>query len=121
MGAPKLQKLEKSIDHEKVFLAHYQWLLKWARQLTQGSTSEAEDLVQDLYVRFVQASAGPKIGDDEQLRGYLYKTLKNLFISGRLRHGRDALSSLLIVDFDSLEFALSAVDRSRLLLVRSDL
>ncbi|WP_263356655.1 RNA polymerase sigma factor [Acidicapsa ligni] len=121
MSAQKLQKIDKSRDHEQVFLNHYDWLLKWARQLAQGSREEAEDLVQDLYVRFVQSKAAPDLTDDDRLRGYLYRTLKHLFISRKLRNGGDALSSLLVVDFDSLEYALTAVDRSQLLLVRSDL
>jgi hypothetical protein len=77
--------------------------------------------VQDLYVRFVQMKSGPDFTDDDQIRAYLYTSLKNLFISKKLRSGRDAVSGLLAVDFDSVEFAISAVDRSQLLHVRSDL
>jgi DNA-directed RNA polymerase specialized sigma24 family protein len=117
----KIKHVEKSPDHERVFLDHYEWLLGWARQLTHGSKHEAEDLVQDLYIRFVQSKADIELTDEDRLRGYLYKTLRHLFISRKLRHGQDALSSLLVVDFDSAAFALSAVDRSRLLFVRSDL
>jgi hypothetical protein len=55
-----------------------------------------------------------------RIRAYLYTSLK-LFISKKLRSGRDTVSGLLAVDFDSVEFAMSAVDRSQLLYVRSDL
>jgi DNA-directed RNA polymerase specialized sigma24 family protein len=122
LTSPKPLKFEKkSRDHETIFLNHYDWLLDWARQHTQGASEEAEDLVQDLYVRFVQMKSGPDFTDDEQIRAYLYTSLKNLFISKKLRSGRDAVSGLLAVDFDSVEFAISAVDRSQLLHVRSDL
>ena len=122
MTSPKPLKFEKkSRDHETIFLNHYDWLLDWARQHTQGASEEAEDLVQDLYVRFVQMKSGPVFTDDDQIRAYLYTSLKNLFISKKLRSGRDAVSGLLAVDFDSVEFAMSAVDRSQLLHVRSDL
>ena len=122
MTSPKPLKFEKkSRDHETVFLNHYDWLLEWAHQHTQGASEEAEDLVQDLYVRFVQMKSGPVFTDDDQIRVYLYTSLKNLFISKKLRSGRDAVSGLLAVDFDSVEFAMSAVDRSQLLNVRSDL
>ena len=122
MTSPKPLKFEKkSRDHETIFLNHYDWLLDWARQHTQGASEEAEDLVQDLYVRFVQMKSGPAFTDDDQIRAYLYTSLKNLFISKKLRSGRDAVSGLLAVDFDSVEFAMSSVDRSQLLHVRSDL
>lgn len=122
MTSPKPLKFEKkSRDNETIFLNHYDWLLDWARQHTQGASEEAEDLVQDLYVRFVQMKSGPVFTDDDQIRAYLYTSLKNLFISKKLRSGRDAVSGLLAVDFDSVEFAISAVDRSHLLHVRSDL
>jgi DNA-directed RNA polymerase specialized sigma24 family protein len=121
---PSLKPLKfekKSRNHEAIFLNHYDWLLDWAGQLTQNVSEEAEDLVQDLYVRFVQMKSGPDFIDDDQVRAYLYTSLKNLFISRKLRSGRDAVSGLLAVDFDSVEFAVSAVDRSQLLHVRSDL
>jgi DNA-directed RNA polymerase specialized sigma24 family protein len=122
LTSPKPLKFEKkSRDHETIFLNHYDWLLDCARQHTQGASEEAEDLVQDLYVRFVQMKSGPAFTDDDQIRAYLYTSLKNLFISEKLRSGRDAVSGLLAVDFDSVEFAMSAVDRSQLLNVRSDL
>jgi DNA-directed RNA polymerase specialized sigma24 family protein len=122
LTSPKPLKFEKkSRDHETIFLNHYDWLLDWARQHTQGASDEAEDLVQDLYVRFVQMKSGPTFIDDDQIRAYLYTSLRNLFISRKLRSGRDAVSGLLTVDFDSVAFAMSAVDRSQLLYVRSDL
>jgi DNA-directed RNA polymerase specialized sigma24 family protein len=122
LTSPKPLKFEKkSGDHETIFLNHYDWLVNWARQHTHGASEEAEDMVQDLYVRFVQMKSDPAFTDDDQIRAYLYTSLKNLFISRKLRSGRDVVSGLLAVDFDSVEFAVSAVDRSQLLHVRSDL
>ena len=121
MGLRQTQKAEKSLDHEKVFLDNYAWLLERARTFTRGSNEEATELVQDLYVRFVQSKSRPELGDENRLRGYLYKALKNLSISQGIRNGRNALSNLLAVDYDSVEFALTALDRNRLLYVRSDL
>jgi DNA-directed RNA polymerase specialized sigma24 family protein len=116
-----IRKTAKSRDHEKIFLDHYDWLLARARTLTRGSKDEAKELLQDLYVRFVQAKSGPDVNDENRLRGYLYKTLKNLSISQGLRNGRNPLSNLKLVDYDSAEIAVVAVDRSQLLYVRSDL
>jgi DNA-directed RNA polymerase specialized sigma24 family protein len=122
LTSPKNLKFEKkSHDHERIFIEHYDWLLDWARQITRGTREEAEDLVQDLYVRFVQMKTTPDLPDEGHIRSYLYKALKNMFISRKLRHGRDAVSGLSVVDFDSVEFAMASVDRSKLLYVRSDL
>jgi DNA-directed RNA polymerase specialized sigma24 family protein len=122
LTSPKNLKFEKkSHDHEHIFIEHHDWLLDWARQITRGTREEAEDLVQDLYVRFVQMKTTPDLPDEEHIRSYLYKALKNMFISRKLRHGRDAVSGLSVVEFDSVEFAMASVDRSKLLYVRSDL
>lgn len=120
MGLLKVSKIEKSRDHEEIFLDHYDWLLKNARDLCRGSREEADDLVQDLYVGFVQSKTTVQVDDADRLRGYLYKALKNLFIR-KNRRNRDAATSLDISDFDSIQIALSSVDGSQLLLVRSRL
>jgi DNA-directed RNA polymerase specialized sigma24 family protein len=122
LSSPNSFNFDKDIaDYETTFLNHYDWLLDWACQHTQGAFEEAEDLVQDLYIRFVQMKSVPAFANEDQIRAFLYTSLKNLFISTKLRSGRDAVSGLLAVDFDSVEFAMSAVDRSHLLHVRSDL
>jgi DNA-directed RNA polymerase specialized sigma24 family protein len=119
---PKKQlNVEKIRDHETVFLAHYQWLFDRARKLSHITIQEAEDLVQDVYVRFVQTAATPDLTDADRVRGYLFKILDNLFIEKHRRGGRDVLQSLEIIDFDSIEYAIAAVDRSHLLQVRTDL
>jgi len=57
VGMLRVAKIEKSRDHEEIFLDHYDWLLKNARDLCHGSREEAGDLVQDLYVGFVQSKS----------------------------------------------------------------
>jgi DNA-directed RNA polymerase specialized sigma24 family protein len=78
-------------------------------------------LVHDLYVSFVQSAARPDLEDPDRLRGYLNRALENFFVSKTRRNGSDALSGLIVSDFDTIEYALTAVDRSQLLVVRSDL
>jgi len=56
-----LEVREEVRNHETILLNHYDWLLDWARQLTRGASDEAEDLVQDLYVRFVQMTSGSDV------------------------------------------------------------
>lgn|GEM_PF-1633421 len=120
MGLLKVTKIEKSRDHEEIFLDHYDLLLKSARGLCHGSREEADDLVQDLYVSFVQSKSIVQVDNADRLRGYLYRALKNLFIR-KNRRNREAAASLDISDFDSIQIALSSVDGSQLLLVRSRL
>lgn len=121
LGSRKIHKVEQAADREKVFLDHYEWLLRRAIQLSRGELSAAEDLVHDCYVRFIQATSDIRLDDEDRLRGYLYRTLQRLANSNYESGGRDAFQSLQAVDYDSMEFALASVDRSRLLYIRSDL
>jgi len=108
-------------SHEEFFLGHYDWLVKWALQLSQGQHEQATDLVHDLYVQLVRSRPHIDFEDEDRARGYLYTMLRHLFVSKARREGRDALSTLLIVDYESVEYGLNCVDRSKLILVRSDL
>jgi DNA-directed RNA polymerase specialized sigma24 family protein len=121
VNSPRLLSSQSPRDIEAILLENYTWLLDWAHQLTHGTSEESEDLVQDLCVRLMRMKTKPDLPDDDQARAYLYKALRNLFLSKRLRHGHDAVAGLLVVDFDSVAWAMSAVDRSKLLYVRSDL
>ena len=121
MGSRRIHKVEPAADREKVFLDHYEWLLRRALQLSRGAQSMAEDLVHDCYVRFIQAATDIQLDDENRLRGYLYRTLQRLAKSNYESGGRDAFQGLQAVDYDSMEFALAAVDRSKLLYIRSDL
>ncbi len=111
----------KPKSHEDLFLEHHGWLVKRAIQITQGRRDEADDLVQDLYIQLVHTRPDLDFGDDEHVRGYLFKMMRNLSVSNARRTGRDALSNLLVVDYESAEFALASVDRSNLVQVRSAL
>ena len=121
LGQRKIHQVEKAVDNERVFLDHYAWLRQKAQVLFRGAVGDADDLVHDLYVSFVQSGARPDLEDPDRLRGYLNRALENFFVSKTRRNGSDALSGLIVSDFDTIEYALTAVDRSQLLVVRSDL
>ena len=121
MGQRKIHQVEKAVDNERVFLDHYAWLRQKAQVLFRGAVGDADDLVHDLYVNFVQSGARPDLEDPDRLRGYLNRALENFFVSKTRRNGSDALSGLIVSDFDTIEYALTAVDRTQLLVVRSDL
>jgi RNA polymerase sigma factor (sigma-70 family) len=113
--------IPNSKSHEEFFLGHYDWLVKWALQLSHGQHEQATDLVHDLYVQLVRSHPNIDFEDEDRARGYLYTMLRHLSVSKARREGRDALSSLLIVDYESVEYGLRCVDRSKLILIRSDL
>jgi len=107
--------------HEELFLEHYGKLVEWALQVTQRRHDEANDLVHDLYVQLIRTRPEIDLSDDDRVRGYLYTMLRNLSVSRARRAGRDALSSLQIVDYESVEYGLACIDRSKLIVVRSSL
>lgn len=111
----------KPKSHENLFLEQYGWLVKRAIQITQGRRDEADDLVQDLYIQLIHTRPDLDFGDEERVRGYLFNMMRNLSVSNARRTGRDAMSNLLVVDYESAEFALASVDRSKLVQVRSAL
>jgi DNA-directed RNA polymerase specialized sigma24 family protein len=116
---PFLSKPELRPTFEDIFFKHYARLLEWALQLTGRNRAEAEDLVQELYIRF--ARVGPVGEHIQNAEDYLFSVLRNLHYA-RLRRARtSAIDDLSIVDYDSAERGLRAVDRNAILFVREDL
>ncbi len=113
--------IEKARIREKIFFEHEKYLKTRALRLTRGSHEDADDLMQDLFVRFIQSEAAVDTSNVDRVRGYLYRTLANLYSSKLLSTGSGTLTSLDAVDYDSMEFALTAIDRSQLMHVHSDL
>jgi DNA-directed RNA polymerase specialized sigma24 family protein len=105
--------------NEDVFFVYHRRLLGWAIQITHGDRSDAEDLVQDLYLRVTRITR--RIDEMEQPEGYLFRVLRNLYIARVRRSGRDPLNDLSIVDYDFVGQGLAVVDRWQLLFVRDDL
>ncbi|GGG99467.1 RNA polymerase sigma factor [Silvibacterium dinghuense] len=112
-------KPERRTSFEDIFFEHYSRLLEWALQLTRGDRSDAEDLVQELYVRFARLDTTPE--HVENAENYLFSALRNLHYTRARRARTNAIDDLSIVDYDSIQHGLRAVDRSELLSVRSDL
>jgi DNA-directed RNA polymerase specialized sigma24 family protein len=104
---------------EDIFFEQYLRLFDWALQLTGRDRPEAEDLVQELYVRFAHVGTVPE--HIENAENYLFTVLRNLHYARARRARTTALDDLSIVDYDSVERGLKAVDRNGILLVRSEL
>lgn len=60
---------------------HRPWLLRQAKRLTSGGP-EADDLVQDVFIRFTLAFQDRALPEDRGAVAWLTTALKNAFISG---------------------------------------
>jgi len=89
---------------EEIFAERYDWLLKWALYFAQGDQAEAEDLVQDTFVRFVVSE--PEMKDMERIEALLYTYLKFVHLSHVRRTQRYPYQELPLVDFDSIHLAI---------------
>jgi RNA polymerase sigma factor (sigma-70 family) len=94
---------------EDLFLTHYEQMLVWALHLTGHDHSCAEDLVHDV---FVQLRLGaPDFDAIENLEGYLFTVLRNLHRSQLSRSQRSPANPSLLVEYDSVEAGLRALDK----------
>lgn len=107
------------VRFEELFFEHHPRLFEWALQLSRGNRWEAEDLVQELYVQLVRST--PNLDQVRRPDDYLFSVLRNLQYARLRRAGRSAIDDLSIVDYDSIEGGLQAVDRSELLFIHADL
>jgi DNA-directed RNA polymerase specialized sigma24 family protein len=89
---------------EAIFAEKYDWLLQWALHFARGNQAQAEDLVQDTFVRFVVS--GPELTDPEHIEPLLYTYLKYVHLSHVRRTQRYPHQELALVDFDSIHIAI---------------
>ena len=84
---------------EKIFLECYSWLVECALNITHGQRERAEDLVHDVFVRFLDNHAD--IASIANVRGYLNGMLRNLHLLQLRRATRHPVQSLTLIDHDS--------------------
>lgn len=68
-----------------LFMAHRRALIDYASSIT-GSRAQAEDLVQEAWLRFDEASKGRFL---EDAKGYLYRIVRNLAVDQHRRTTRE--------------------------------
>src|ERR1700731_5345436 len=95
-------------DHVEVFMERNQRMLSWALQLTDHDRSRAEDLLHDAFIQFTLMR--PDLGNIREIDNYLFIVLRNLHLSQVRRATRNPVGVLSIVDYDSAEASLRAVD-----------
>ena len=86
-----------------LFVTHRSRLVNYASGIV-GSRAQAEDVVQEAWLRFDEASRGRLL---EDATGYLYRIVRNLALDGRRRMTRE---SQFITDDDFEEAADACVD-----------
>jgi DNA-directed RNA polymerase specialized sigma24 family protein len=91
---------------DQLLAARYAQLLQWAKGLARGDKGKAEEIVQEfcLYVTL----AKPNLSDVANLDGYLYTSLRHIYLSSLARASREALHLVSVEDYDSFALAISA-------------
>jgi RNA polymerase sigma factor (sigma-70 family) len=106
-------------SHEDIFIQRYEWLLNWSLHLTHNDIELAEDLVQDAFIQFTLAR--PDLAGVQNLEGYLYRMVRNLYLSRIRRGGGIQNRTVSIIDYDSAELGLRAADPQRQIQAREEL
>ena len=92
-------------QNEQLLADYYRQLSKWALLLTSGDEGKAEDLVQEFCLYF--SLSRPDLSEVANLDGYLYTSLRHIYLSGLARSSREALHFISVAEFDSFEFAVA--------------
>jgi DNA-directed RNA polymerase specialized sigma24 family protein len=100
--------LTSAQSHEDIFIQHYDQLIVWALQLTEGDKSQAKDLVQDAFVQFTFRRRD--LSSIENIEGYFRGILRHLHLSQIRRATRASKVLNSAIDFEAAEVVLRTVD-----------
>lgn len=105
-------------SHEDLIVQRYEWLLRWALEISGGDREEAEDLVQEVFVHFT-LDRPDLAAVTQNLEGYLYAMLRNMHISGirrttRQQNANASMAQLAVSEHESIEDELRAVEEREL-------
>jgi DNA-directed RNA polymerase specialized sigma24 family protein len=108
MEQPKLTWREEpavpaSVD--QLLASRYRQLLHWGTVLTRGDNGKAEEIVQELCLYFTLTQ--PDLSNVANLDGYLYTSLRHIYLSSLARASREAQRFVSVAEFDSFESALT--------------
>jgi DNA-directed RNA polymerase specialized sigma24 family protein len=108
MEQPKLAWREQSAvpaSIDQLLASRYRQLLHWGTVLTRGDSGKAEEIVQELCLYFTLTQ--PDLSRVTNLDGYLYTSLRHIYLSGLARASREAQRFVSVAEFDSFESALT--------------
>ncbi|HLA13040.1 MAG TPA: RNA polymerase sigma factor [Pyrinomonadaceae bacterium] len=100
-------------------MQRYERLLRQALQLTGRNKELAEDVVHDAYIQFTVAR--PDLRSIGNVDAYLYGMVRKLHMSQLRRATRLQYCSSFLVDYDSLEIGLRAIDLGAQIRVQDEL
>jgi len=109
----------ESLKHEDVFIQRYGRLFARALKLTGRNREMAEDLVQDAFIHFTLGK--PDLREIQNLDSYLYTLLRNLYLSHVRRSPHTLNMQLSLLDYDSAEIGMRAVDPRAQMQARAEL
>ena len=89
---------------DQLLASRYGQLLQWGAVLTRGDAGKTEEIVQELCLYFTLTQ--PDLTTVVNLDGYLYTSLRHIYLSALARSSREALRFVSIAEFDSFDSAL---------------
>ncbi|WP_047497020.1 RNA polymerase sigma factor [Terriglobus sp. TAA 43] len=98
---------------------HYDRLLRWGVLLTRGDAGLAREVVHDLCVYLMLTNVD--FDTVANLEGYLYTSLRHVYLSRLDQASRETLRFVSVADFDSVQFALLGNDRNGSLAIQNEL
>ena len=90
---------------DQLLASRYSQLLQWGAVLTRGDAGKTEEIVQELCLYFTLTQ--PDLSSVANLDGYLYTSLRHIYLSGLARSSREALHFVSVAEFDSFDSALA--------------
>jgi DNA-directed RNA polymerase specialized sigma24 family protein len=90
---------------DQLLASRYSQLLQWGAVLTRGDAGKTEEIVQELCLYFTLTR--PDLTSVANLDGYLYTSLRHIYLSGLARSSREALHFVSVAEFDSFDSALA--------------
>lgn len=106
-------------SYDEVFLERYESIYKWGLFITKHNRELTEDLVHEVYVKFT--AARQNLAGVDCFDKYLYVALRNSYLSHLKRTNQRHINQLTVVEFDSVDGALPAIDPYNQLLARESL
>jgi RNA polymerase sigma factor (sigma-70 family) len=105
--------------HEELFMQRYERLRSQAMKVAANDRQLGEDLVHEAYVQFTLAR--PDLNNIKNLDAYLYGMLRKLHMSHLRGSSRVQYASSFLVDYDTLELGMRAMDLGAQIRVQDEL
>jgi DNA-directed RNA polymerase specialized sigma24 family protein len=104
---------------DQLLASRYSQLLQWGAVLTRGDAGKSEEIVQELCLYFTLTQ--PDLTSVVNLDGYLYTSLRHIYLSSLARSSREALRFVSMAEFDSFDSALRGNSSADPLQTQNDL